>query len=268
MSADKLPERVNPYAAPALTASHREPVGPRPALAASLRKVARGLNLCRVASILALLATIGILLGLFLAYFAHLAPASLIAVRSMGNAIREFCTALSVLGVIYCLAVPLESKALHLIQATVVFELLCLLVRGAKYVGGFFNLGYYYSEYLPRFVAAVCFFLFLRRVSESMERHDLAQRTLKLMRLYLPLCAFYVVLAGPLPKELDVRAELPRALLVGVEWVAYLGLLLLSVWYINLLRDIRLAILGEDGAKLIADATPNATVEITPVSRD
>jgi len=266
MSADRLPERVNPYAAPALPASHPEPVAPK--LPASLRKVARGLRIYRAAEIVYLLASIGVTLGSLVIRFAHRGAANMHTVNAMGSAVSQLSSALGLLAAIFCLAVPPGSKALHLIQASLVFGLLMWLVRGASYIGGSFYLTYYYSEFLPSLAAGIFFLLFLRRISASMQRLDLEQRSLKFMRLYLPWWAILAVLVGPLPKDLDIRAQVPNAILIGVTYMAYLGWLWLTVRYVNLLRDIRLAILGEDGAKLIADATPNAADEITPVSRD
>ncbi len=80
---------------------------------------------------------------------------------------------------------------------------------------------------------------------------DLARRLLKLVYTYTLLDSFYTFLRGPLPKQIDVRIDMPTALYYGARWTAYAGLLWLIVVFINVLRDFRATILSEDGAKLL-----------------
>ena len=258
MLSDREPERLNPYAAPALTESHIPAAAPLAAVPASLQKVARGLSIYRTVIILGLIASVGAFLAALLLRFSHQPQSNVIAVSTLTKVFGELCLALAGLGMIYCLAIPREAKSLPMVQAAVLLALLRWVIYVSQYFGQMSYLKYYYSEVALRVASAVCFFLFIRRTSQTMERYDLARRAHILLWLCFMLSVFYYAMLGPLPKELDIRAAVPVGLYLAARWTAYLGIFWLNVRFIYLLRDFRLAILSNDGAKLLTGAAPDA----------
>ncbi len=249
MPADRESERLNPYAPPALAGLGAPP--PLSTSPAALRKVARGLSIYQTALILSLLSVAVAFVATLFVRLTHQGVASSLAVTRLDRIIAQFCMAMGLVGAICCLAVPRESKALPWIQASVVLGLLRWVIYAARLLGGTSYLNYYYGEYLLRLGAGVCFLLFLERASRTMLRNDLARRTRKWLWVYFPLQALSHAVSGPLPKEIDFRADVPRRLYIAFHLLTFLALFCLTAILVKLVNDVRLAVFSEDGVKLL-----------------
>jgi hypothetical protein len=135
MPADREPERLNPYAAPALAESGVAPAEPLAAPAPCLQKVARGLSIYRSSSILRLILLITAYLANLAAWLLHRPAATALALSRLSWAVGLLCGAMYLLGKIFCLAAPRESKALPWIQASVLLGLLDWVIFASRFFG-------------------------------------------------------------------------------------------------------------------------------------
>lgn len=160
----------NPYAPIAATPSAHGAkwIGKNPA---ALSKTALGLSLVYYGIILSLLSTI-------LTFAAFFIPFGLIITLSgfMIGSVMMF------VGPIFCLSVPAETNAKGLIVGTVVLQLINFSATVLPAVGVDFGL---FSPFAQMFgvLAAICFILFMRRLSQFIGREDLASRAGRVLML-------------------------------------------------------------------------------------
>jgi hypothetical protein len=239
-----MDNQENPYASP-----HTDPQLPMgtegsPLASPGLQRTATGLGLIYYGILLLLLGiVIGMIAGIVVAVNGLKGNIVLFPLVLAGGG--AFLGSLMMfIGQIVCLAVPPESGARGLIIGTVVLHAAGFVI---SFAAGFssaqaqaqagpgaasqVNGG---AGNLLGFIAAILFILFLRKVSQYIDRPDLASRASNILRLMLVIVALFVM-AGILVAAKAAFA--PLFMFVGA-----VAALVMFVMYVNLINSLRKAL--------------------------
>ena len=246
-----MQDSFNPYAAPTSLEMHPAATEWLGTPNESLRKVASGLGLIRNGLVLLILAV--------LLYFAGMA---VIALGGVGRNALPMLTdifegmvfigqIMNLLGSIRCLSTPPETQAKGWIVASVVTEVLSMIL-GLDRLTGKSSEAAQSAQQLLGIIAFVTFILFLRKLGLFIGRTDLARCAVNLLILWavliglsLALIASAFLLQQQNGRQMFGRAGLgPEIAIVCGVTVLVLSIVALAK-YLSLLADMKSAILRE-----------------------
>ncbi len=213
---------------------------PAVVLAKATRRLVLGLGILRaaafvsVASVAGLYGTIGLsmLVG---------APDAAMRVYSLAIVMQDVASALALLGALFCLAIPADSKALGWIQAGVVIGTLAVLVRGAEYISHV-GIGTYYLRLVLGNAAGGAKLMFLFQLCRWLDRNEFVERSATLLKLFGLAAALIVLCFGFvfLVRYFGIDTHNLAFFLARVP--ADIVFLVLSVKFIKLVGDVRVEI--------------------------
>ena len=246
-----MQDSFNPYAAPTTLEMHPAASEWLGTPNESLRKVASGLGLIRTG--LLLLITVMILFfvgGFFLAFNGggrDLLP-MLLVVFVVAVIVAQI---LNLVGSIFCLSTPPETGARGWIVASVVAEVLSMIISVATLLGVRTEAGPGVQQLLG-IIAGVTFLLFLRKLGLFIGRPDLAQRAVNLLIIFAVLFAIMIgsLVVTVMSVQMAIGGQQFRGPAVGPEILIAIGLSVLILGlvalskYLSLLADMKSAILN------------------------
>jgi hypothetical protein len=233
---------ANPYASPVapITPAATEWLG---AQSASLRRVATGLGLIYTGIVLVLVAIV-VLIGMIVL---RIRPPTAIWVSRGAGVLSLIGAMFNVIGVLFCLATPPETRARGLIFTSVGAMLVTMLfaffnflqqVRLVAPLPTALNV----ASPLLAVVSVVSFLWFLRRLNQFVGRPDLARRAIVVIVYVCFVIAMYflsLLYFGNWIERLDIAMAL----------LAFFGMIIIyAIWlvlYANLVTHTRSAILGK-----------------------
>jgi hypothetical protein len=246
-----MQDSFNPYAAPTTLEMHPAASEWLGTPNESLRKVASGLGLIRTGLLLLITAVVLCFVAGLFAGFAGRGAAGMAQMMLIALIVAIIVAQiLNLVGSIFCLSTPSETGARGWIVASVVTEVLSMIISLVGLVG-IATQELSGVQQLLGVVACVTFILFLRKLGIFIGRTDLAQRAVNLLILWGVL--FAVVAGSVVMAVADVmpnggpgaRGALPggELLIVIVLSMIVIGLVAI-VKYLSLLADMKTAILG------------------------
>jgi len=245
-----MQDSFNPYAAPTTLEMHPAASEWLGTPNESLRKVASGLGLIRNGLILLILGVLLYVVGMAFVVFGGAGRDALQLLTVLFEGMVFVGQIMNLLGSIRCLSTPPETRARGWIVASVVAEVLSMILGMDQLVGAKSEAAQS-AQQLVGIVAFVTFILFLRQLGLFIGRTDLARRAINLLILWgvliglsLALIASAFLLQQRNGRQMFGAAGMgPEIAIVCGVTVLVLSIMALAK-YLSLLADMKSAILN------------------------
>jgi len=215
---------------------------------ASLRKVASGLGLIRIGLILTIFSVLVSFFGILMIGLVGAGAKALGTTALLFIGMVLVAQILNLIGSILCLSTPAATQARGWIVASLVAEVLSMIISLTTLTGQQFEESQRVQQLLG-IVAYVTFILFLRRLGVFIGRTDLVRRAINLLILWAVLIGLGLVLIAGTVLSLQGNGQFVgrSAGMAGIVLFAGVSMFVVEivalVKYLGLLADMKSAIL-------------------------